>query len=127
MGFLGNTQVFNSFLTSIRLFSPCPPRLTHLSLSHIDRYCGGGSHMENFPLSCLKNTLKSLCLHESEFDEKFLHDHILQCKKLESLDISQVPSESQTVRYEEHDFRRPVRKNKAQKFFDCDFPKFLGC
>jgi hypothetical protein len=94
-----------------------PPFLTHLNLSHIrrnrhlsQRTLESTADLSKFPIQCLKNTLKSLVLHETEFDSDFLNNHVLKCTLIEYLDISQVPVDT---RFDPETYvERPVSLNQ---------------
>ena len=90
------------------MYVQSPPLLSHLNLSHIRRNRGGyevTADLARFPIECLKHTLKSLVLHETEFDTQFLNNHVFKCTMLESLDISQIPPDS---RFDPETLERPV-------------------
>ena len=92
------------------------PRLTHLTLSHIRRHRGTFEvtpDLSRFPIECLRGTLKSLVLHETEFDSQFLHRHVFKCQLLESLDISQIPPDN---RFGQESLERPV--SDSDNFYD---------
>ena len=108
-------------VTCLSLFHPNPPALTYLDLSHISQpnyQADIFNHLDliRFPVGCLRNTLKSLILHETEFDENFLEAQVFKCHLLEVLDVSQVPKEHRYAEEEIIDNR--LKGDKISTFLD---------
>ena len=109
-------------VTCLSLFHPNPPALTYLDLSHIvqpNYQADIFNHLDliRFPIGCLRNTLKTLILHETEFDSNFLEAQVFKCHLLEVLDVSQVPREHRYTE-EENTSDNRLRGYKISTFLD---------